>query len=124
LAATENDMMLRPYLVRHGETTWSLCGQHTGRTDLPLTARGEEEARNREWPLATMRVSFPVTSAKSVRAWSVFRDGCPNGEMPDQVAARAERLTVVDSKRFALGTAALGYSGAGKACGRNSSADG
>ena len=35
----------RVYLIRHGETEWSLSGQHTGRTDLALTARGEDEAR-------------------------------------------------------------------------------
>jgi len=33
------------YLARHGETAWTLSGQHTGTTDLPLTKRGEQNAR-------------------------------------------------------------------------------
>lgn len=37
-------MVTQIYLVRHGETAWSLTGQHTGRTDLPLTTEGEKRA--------------------------------------------------------------------------------
>ena len=33
------------HLVRHGETAWSLSGQATGRTNIPLTKRGERDAR-------------------------------------------------------------------------------
>src|SRR5215469_4983425 len=39
-----NEKLQTIYLVRHGETAWSLSGQHTGLTDLPLTQRGEQRA--------------------------------------------------------------------------------
>jgi broad specificity phosphatase PhoE len=40
-----SDNLPRVYLARHGETAWSVSGQHTGMTDLPLTPRGERNAR-------------------------------------------------------------------------------
>lgn len=39
-----SDALPAIYLARHGETAWSRSGQHTGRTDLPLTANGEQQA--------------------------------------------------------------------------------
>src|SRR6267154_6472292 len=135
------------YLARHGETAWSLTGQHTGLTDLPLTERGEENAlalgkrltglnfgkvftsplqrATRTCELAEFGAVAEVdrnlvewdygqyeglTSAQ-IRAgrpdWQLFRDGCPGGESPEQVAARADAM--VDRVRH-LGTNALLFS--------------
>lgn len=120
------------YLARHGETAWSLSGQHTGLTDIPLTERGERMAvalgeRLRGMNFATV-LSSPLNRAyrtcelagfaaqasvdpdlvewnygqyegltsKQIHAerpdWNLFRDGCPGGEMPSAIAARADAL--------------------------------
>ena len=122
----------RVYLARHGETAWTVTGQHTGRTDLPLTAKGEEGARRLGARLQGMSFSKVLTSplqraartcalaglgagadpdadlvewdygkfegrtSAEIRAeqpeWDLFRDGCPGGESPAQIAARADRV--------------------------------
>jgi broad specificity phosphatase PhoE len=120
------------YLARHGETAWSLSGQHTGRTDLPLTECGERNARALGEGLRGMTFAKVLTSPlqRAVRTcelagfgavaeidpdlvewdygeyegrrtaeihaerpdWQLFRDGCPGGEAPDQIGARADRV--------------------------------
>ena len=128
MAGTEQKV----YVVRHGETAWSLSGQHTGVTDLPLTDNGRAVARRLQPILARESFSLVLTSplgraretcelaglgsgaiverdlmewnygeyegltAKQIRernpGWLVFRDGCPGGETPEQVGARADRV--------------------------------
>ena len=122
------------YLARHGQTAWSLSGQHTGLTDLPLTERGEQEAHDLAKRLAALKFAKVFTSPLQRAArtcqivgfgdvaetdadlvewnygkyegrrtaeihaeapdWHLFRDGCPGGEMPAQVGARADRVLV------------------------------
>lgn len=50
------------YLIRHGETEWSLSGRHTGRTDIALTAHGEDQARTLVSTLASIRFEHVFTS--------------------------------------------------------------
>jgi broad specificity phosphatase PhoE len=50
------------YLARHGETAWSLTGQHTGLTDIPLTERGERNARRLGERLAALTFAQVFTS--------------------------------------------------------------
>ena len=50
------------FLVRHGETAWSLGGKHTGLTDSALTERGESEARALQSTLAKLRPRIVLTS--------------------------------------------------------------
>ncbi len=50
------------YLVRHGETAWSVTGQHTGCTDLALTTQGEEQARGLRQRLYGSRFQHVISS--------------------------------------------------------------
>jgi broad specificity phosphatase PhoE len=120
------------YLARHGETAWTLTGQHTGLTDLPLTERGERNARRLGGRLQGMTFAKVFTSplerasrtcelagfkgaaevdrdlvewdygqyegrrSEDIHTqrpdWQLFRDGCPGGESPHQVGARADKV--------------------------------
>ncbi len=120
------------WLIRHGETEWSLSGAHTGRTDIPLTERGREMAaaigdflRGRRFALV---LSSPLRRAQETceaagfggvaigdsnlleldygdyegrttqeiqrerPGWSLWRDGCPNGETFEHAAERARAV--------------------------------
>ena len=59
-----HEPLLRLYLIRHGETEWSLSGQHTGRTELPLTAHGEDEARQLAPRLRHIQFARVLTSPR------------------------------------------------------------
>ena len=50
------------YLARHGETAWTVSGQHTGLTDLPLTEAGERNARRLGKRLAGLTFAKVFTS--------------------------------------------------------------
>lgn len=126
--------MSRPivWLARHGETEWSRDRRHTGRTDIPLTPVGEEEARALRAPLAEVDfdrvLCSPLSRARETCAlaglderaelrdallewdygdyegitsaqvhetrpdWLLWRDGCPNGESPAEIGARADEV--------------------------------
>jgi len=120
------------YLARHGETAWSLSGQHTGLTDLSLTQHGERTARRlrerlqgltfakvfasplqRAWRTCELAGFGTVAEVdpdlvewnygeyeglrsaeirETLPGWNLFVDGCPGGEKPQDISARADRV--------------------------------
>lgn len=52
------------YFIRHGETEWSLSGRHTGRTEVPLTSHGEDQARDVGAGLRNLCFSQVLTSPR------------------------------------------------------------
>lgn len=55
-------MDLELWLIRHGETEWSLSGAHTSRTDIPLTERGKERAEKIREYVAHRKFNLVLTS--------------------------------------------------------------
>ena len=74
------------YLLRHGETEWSRMGRHTGRTDLPLTPYGEEQARAAGARLAGHEFRLVLTSPLQRAARTAELAGLSGAEVePDLV---------------------------------------
>src|SRR6266513_575787 len=62
MSESTNQALQVVYLARHGETAWTLSGQHTGLTDLALTERGERNARRLEERLRGLSFAKVFTS--------------------------------------------------------------
>ena len=68
------------YLLRHGETAWTLTAQHTGRTDLPLNEQGERQARGVGTRLTTLRFDH-ILSSPLKRARRTAELAMPNSQV-------------------------------------------
>jgi broad specificity phosphatase PhoE len=129
---TAEEVNANLFAIRHGETAWSLSGQHTGTTNIPLTESGRRLAERMrpvlaknafalvlcspmqraretcelaglgdpavidddlvEWNYGEYEGLTPKQIHETAPGWLIFRDGCPGGESPEQVGARADRV--------------------------------
>ena len=91
---------LRLFLVRHGETAWSITGQHTGLTDIALTAHGEDEARALAPRLRTTSfariLTSPLRRARLGRPEHALPDIEPLSERAFTATERGARLDQKD----------------------------
>ena len=78
----------RVFLVRHGQTEWSVSGQHTGDTDIPLTEQGKKAARRLKPALAREQFSLVLTSPLQRARWTCHLAGL--GELAEVDAALKE----------------------------------
>jgi len=75
----------RLLLLRHGETEWSAGGRHTGRTDIPLTAAGEAQARAVSGSLAAYRPVRTLTSPRTRATDTARLAGCRDVQTLDDL---------------------------------------
>ncbi len=120
------------FIARHGATEWSVSGQHTSATDLPLLEQGREEAGAMAAKVAGVQFALvlcsPLLRARQTcelagfsdaaqitddlrewdygdyeglttpqirerdPSWDLWTQGCPQGETPDQIGARVDRV--------------------------------
>jgi bisphosphoglycerate-dependent phosphoglycerate mutase len=82
-----NQVLQIVYLASHGETAWTLSGQHTGLTDLPLTERGERNARRLQERLRGLSFAkvftSPLQRAKARRLVGSSTNGRHGRNRPD-----------------------------------------
>ncbi|AHH16203.1 putative phosphoglycerate mutase [Nocardia nova SH22a] len=85
MSASDRDYRL--VLLRHGETAWSAARRHTGRTDIALTDRGEEQARAAEAVLADLGLSDPLvlTSPRKRAVRTAELAGLPDARVDDDL---------------------------------------
>jgi probable phosphoglycerate mutase len=77
---------VRLWLVRHGETEWSASGRHTGRTDIPLTPRGEEQARALRPLLSGLTPVLVLCSPRQRAIHTAELAGLEHVEVDDELA--------------------------------------